>query len=421
MKILIFFLFILAFFFWGKNLGYPDKPYFDEVYYVSAVKEYLKNNIGAYDYHYQTGPNQPYDWTHPPLARLFTALTTYLVGDSPMGWRVSSLGFGFGSLILFYLLSRRLFAKKTFFHLVSTFIFVFDLMPIAQSRIVMSDTNMVFFVIASFLLLTFYRERNSLLVTILLGVTTGGAVATKWNGFFLLGAVMVSMFLFRFKKEGFSLYLYIKGLIKDYTIVLMVALGIYLLSYTQYFLLGANLSSWWELQKAMWNYHVGLKATHDYQASWWSWPLMLRPTWYHVEYPPEGVNEGFRNIYALGNVAIWWVGLLAMIVLLIYWIRKKESGVGLILLGYFSLWLTWAISPRITFIHHYYPPLVFLYLGLGLVLSWLWEKRKLLVKLGILGYLGIVFGMFLYFYPLAVGDPLTKQELGQRFWLKSWK
>jgi dolichyl-phosphate-mannose--protein O-mannosyl transferase len=35
-------------------------------------------------------------------------------------------------------------------------------------------------------------------------------------------------------------------------------------------------------------------------------------------------------------------------------------------------------------------------------------------------YVGIVVAMFIYFWPILVGDPITSAELTARTWLPSW-
>ena len=47
---------------------------------------------------------------------------------------------------------------------------------------------------------------------------------------------------------------------------------------------------------------------HNYQSSWWSWPLMLRPIWYFYE-PDQGA---MRGVLLIGNPVIMWTGLIAV-------------------------------------------------------------------------------------------------------------
>lgn len=398
---------------WSKDISYPSQPYFDEVYYAPTVKEYLNWDITSYDFHYQKQPNPPYDWTHPPLARLFSSIGVWIWGDNSFGWRVPSLLNGLGSLTIFYALTIRLFSGDKFLAFVTVLIYIFDILPMVQSRILMNEINFVFFSMLTFLILTYYYKKPSFLTAVFLGLSSGSAIATRWAGFFLLLIVFLVISFVRLRsslKESFIL-------LRDCLAILLVGAFIYFGSYFQYFILGGTIKSFWSLQREMWNYHYTLKATHEYQTSWWNWPLLLRSTWYYVEYLNNGL---LRNIYALGNPLIWWAGLAALGYALFKWFRRKSFSLGLILLGYFGLWLPWAASPRIGFLHYYLPSLPFLYLSLGLALKDLWARKNFL-RIGVGVYMLLIIFTFFYFYPIAIGSPLSREDLNKKFWLSSWR
>ncbi|OGY27364.1 MAG: hypothetical protein A3F33_00125 [Candidatus Woykebacteria bacterium RIFCSPHIGHO2_12_FULL_43_10] len=399
--------------FWSKDFSYPSQPYFDEVYYVPAINEYLKGNIEAYDFHYQKQPGLPYDWTHPPLGRLLGVIGVAGFGNNSFGWRITGLVLGLSSLVVFYLLAKKLFPGSKVVPLASLFLFIFDLLPLVHARAMMLDIYLLFFALLSVLMLLSYLNKSNWIKLALLGLLMGCTIATKWNGVFVVGLVFSLIFVRRLKEKRF----YLPHYLAEIGVLTLTAVGVYLASYSQYFWLGGSIGNWLNLQKQMWQYHAGLKAMHTYQADWWGWPLMLRPTWYFVErFPTEA-----RNIYALGNPIIWWTGLVSLPFLGVSWVVKRNFAWGLILLGYLSAWLPWSLSPRIGFLHYYLFSLPFLYLSLGWALSWLLARLGKWGRGIVLVYLLAVLTSFLYFYPITTGERLTYKQLEERFWFSSWK
>src|SRR3712207_7630577 len=47
----------------------------------------------------------------------------------------------------------------------------------------------------------------------------------------------------------------------------------------------------------MYSYHSNLRATHAWASRWWTWPLVLKPVWYYVNYRGASVSY----LFALAN------------------------------------------------------------------------------------------------------------------------
>ena len=73
-------------------------------------------------------------------------------------------------------------------------------------------------------------------------------------------------------------------------------------------------------QKRIFDYHAGLSGdTHYFRSPWYQWPLILKPIWYFLaEFEPAGTVS---SIASLGNPALWWPGLLAILWLCVRAIR----------------------------------------------------------------------------------------------------
>lgn len=357
------------------NLHLPTEYYFDEVYNAFTTQEIVKNNIKAYEwFHTSSVPGTAYGWTHPPMAKLISALGILTFGDNSFGWRVSGAVLGTGVIYLTYLIARELMPKP--YALIASFLASLDGLILVQSRINMNDIYALFFILLTFY---FYLKKKRFLLSLSLGLL----LATKWTGLY-------AILLF--------------GILVRHPSLIIIPAGIYLLSYSHYFYLGGTWQNFIELQKQMWWYNTTLTATHTYQSAWWTWPLDLHPVWYYVNYLPKAI----ANIYALGNPIIFWAGIPAIF----YTLYKRQ---WLIVIGYLAFWLPWARAPRIMFLYHYLPSVPFLCMAIAYSLSQI--KSKILS----FTILSLAIGLFIYFYPLWTGIPIPKEFVNQYFWLESWK
>src|SRR5262249_21818129 len=100
---------------------------------------------------------------------------------------------------------------------------------------------------------------------------------------------------------------------------LLLPLVLYLAAYSQFFLMGFSLHEFADLQKQMYWYHTGLKATHPYASDWWEWPLLRKPVWYYVDY--NAGPDKISNIFGMGNPLIFWAFLPAVAFALWEWIE----------------------------------------------------------------------------------------------------
>ena len=70
------------------------------------------------------------------------------------------------------------------------------------------------------------------------------------------------------------------------------------------------LGKFWELQRVMWTTNAGLVESHAWDSRPPSWPVLRR-----------GINfwgKDHRQIYLLGNPAIWWPSTLAIALYIVF-------------------------------------------------------------------------------------------------------
>ncbi len=433
----IFLFLILVFSFLTRiiNLGYPKAYVFDEVYHAFTADQMVKGNKAAWEWWNSPPKGFAYEWTHPPLAKLIMA-GGLIVGrglgikNDFFSWRLPAVFFGTAVIFLVYFLTKELL-KSEKAALIASFLLACEGLTLVMSRIGMSDIYFLFFILLALFLA--FKKRS-----FLTGICWGLALATKWTGIYLFPLVFLAFvwqeqrLLFErsqvpsgtwrsreLKQDNASRLLRrhvgVARRMKDLGFLLALPPLVYLASYSLFFTSGHTFGQFIELQKQMWYYHTGLKATHNYQSAAYTWPFDLRGVWFYVNYKKEAVG----NIYALGNPLIFWTGLIALPLFIYRLFVGQSKKLLLIILGYFIFWVPWIFSPRIMFLYHYLPSLPFLVMILAWELNTLSRLRK--GRLLATGCWLLVALSFFFFYPLWTGVPIPKDFLEYFFWLPSWR
>ncbi|MGA2412558.1 MAG: hypothetical protein ABSG46_19510, partial [Candidatus Binataceae bacterium] len=225
----------------------------------------------------------------------------------------------------------------------------------------------------------------------------------------------------------------------------------------------------------MWYEKSVSTATHPYASPWWSWPLMLRPVAYWQNFPPVGEVS---TIWGAGNPILWWAVIPAITITAVRALERPTLVRGFLVIGYLGYFVIWIPITRILFLYHYMPSVYLGYLALASVLAdfWAgdaeaWETAALLFTLtpativGIghmaftlkptwlpegarelagspfvailvggyiatlgnmrrnsrfvcVAFLGTALLVFLYFLPLWLGTPISRDGYYARMWLE---
>jgi len=361
------------------RLDYPNKYVFDEVYHAFTAKEYLLGHKEAWEWWTTPPPGVAYEWTHPPLAKEIMAASMFVFRtQDAWAYRLPGVLLGVLSVYLVYLLGLKLLNNRNA-ALIAAFIFSLDGLNFVQSRTGMNDIYHVTFLLACLLLLL---NRKYFTSAILFGL----AIASKWAVVYLS---LLILFILVKDRQVKKLFLFI-----------FLPIVIYLLSYLPFFLFGHTFNQFIQLQQQVWWYHTGLKATHAYSSPWWSWPLDLYPIWYFVDYQKNSI----ANIFASGNPALFWTGTIAIILTIWEVVKKRSINLMIILLGFFTFWLPWALSPRIMFLYHFSPSVPFLSLALGHQLARAMENEKR--RKWALMLLFLIMLSFILIFPFLTGLPI---------------
>lgn len=388
----IFLIFILTFAFVTRvfQLGSPPNEYFDEVYHAFTAKTILHGNPKAWEWWNTPPEGFAYEWTHPPLAKLGMVAGMLVFGENSFGYRIPGAILGVGIILLVYLISKELF-KDELIGLLSAAVLSLDGLTLVMSRIGMNDTYFLFF---SLLSIYFFMKEKNFLSAFSLGLS----LSSKWSAVWTI-PILVVLWLWQKKKirPGYLWFLILPPLV-------------YLATYIPMFLTGHGFDIFWGMQKQMWWYHTRLKATHPYTSPWWSWPLMLRPVYL---YTSNEVGGFVSRIYAIGNPAVFWTGLVSIVISLLFSFIERSKKVAFVVFSYLIFFVPWALSPRIMFIYHYLPSIPFLAIAIGYTL-----RRSLRFAIPLLA---IFLLFFLYFYPHWAGISIPLWLDTSYYWFSSWR
>jgi dolichyl-phosphate-mannose-protein mannosyltransferase len=190
---------ILAFAFFVRiyRISLPEHYVFDEVYHAVTAKLISRNDPRAYEWwNPPVEPNTAVDWLHPPIAKYTQAVGMLIFGETPLGWRISSVLFGVLVIAATAKLALVLFEDRRL-SLLAAFLASVDGLLLVQSRVAMNDIHVTLFILLAAICYVQYFKKSRLLDALhfkqsgfylfLTGVFTGLAMGTKWSGVFVLG------------------------------------------------------------------------------------------------------------------------------------------------------------------------------------------------------------------------------------------
>ncbi|MDR0490423.1 MAG: glycosyltransferase family 39 protein [Oscillospiraceae bacterium] len=391
---------------------YMNSMYFDEIYHGRTALEHLRGIF-------------PYETTHPPLGKEIIAVSVSAFGMTPFGWRFAGALFGVVMLIVLYIFIKNLFGK-TAVAICGTLLLGFDFMRFVQTRIATIDTYGVFFILVSYYFMYRFLSndmnlpfRKSMAPLALSGVFFGIGCASKWIvvysgagllALFVIRLVMLSRHYDKNARLGFEAFL-IKTFAWSALFFIFFPVVIYCLSYIPYGIgrgmsLGNGLltdrkfyETIWDNQKLMLSYHGKLVSEHPYASRWYQWIIDARPILYYNSYDGD-MRSSFA---AFGNPAVWWGGLVAMVAMGIYTVKRRDGKALFIVIGYLSQLLPWIAISRIVFVYHYFPSTLFLVLALAYMFNTILESGRNWRRLAVYGYTSLTGALFGMFYPALTG------------------
>ncbi len=382
------------------RLTTPHVLVFDEVHYVPAARM-LRSLAG------------PVNIEHPLLGKTLIALGMMLFGDNALGWRALSTAAAsavvMGVFAILWLLFGRIRTAS-----VGAVLTALNFTVFVQARTAMLDGFMAAFVVTGLAALLWAMRAGGWWRWLLGSVLLGLAVGTKWTSLPYVGFAGLTYLIARRRRPALW-----PGLHPVAALALLgggVALA-YLATFWPAFLYADQPLTWRTLlpfQIDMYHRQTQVLPPHTYQSAWWTWPFDWRPIWYLYEFA-DGAQRG---VLMLGNPAVMWGGLIAVLACLAAWVRSgnaKAGGIALLWIGSVAMW---AIIPKsLGFFYYYYLSSIWLAIAIAAAFDH-WRARLRYWDEAFLALTGV---LFIHFYPILGATALKGPgSFHGWMWLKSW-
>jgi dolichyl-phosphate-mannose--protein O-mannosyl transferase len=385
----------------------PTGYIFDEVYYAKNANSLLSSAVEL------DAQGQAEFVVHPPFGKWLIAIGIRFFGNEEFGWRFASAIFGTLSILLIYLIVKKLFNSE-FLSITAALLMAFDGLNLVMSRVALLDIFLMFFILLSI----YFLITNNLWLS---GSAIGLAISIKWSAAFLIPLVI--LFVVIYNKVTF------RNLYKVVSQFTLLPISIYFASWSGWIFS----SQGWARQSesnvfaSLWNYHLqildfhqGLDDKHAYQANPWSWLVLGRPTSFYYESPSDcGAEKCAQEILAIGTPLLWWISIFAVAITFGFLVTKLERAAAIILLGFAGTYLPWFfIQSRTTFYFYSISILPFLILALIYCFNQLLNIAN--YKKYIISFVILVAINFIYFLPIYLGISIPYSQWLSRMWFESW-
>jgi dolichyl-phosphate-mannose--protein O-mannosyl transferase len=293
-------------------------------------------------------------------------------------------------------------------------------------------------------------------------VLLGLCLGTKWSGIYFLAVFgLLSVLWDATARRTVGVRAWVPAaLLKDAVpagvVVVLTAVATYLATWWSWFAHpGAYLRQWaaehpgegvtwlpeslrslWKFHTDMWHFHTTLTSPHDYAAHPLGWIVQWRPTSFY--YPKSistltgeaaqqacGASTCSQAITSLGNPVIWWCGAIALVVAVVWLVRRRDWVAGAVVSGIVAGWLPWfAYAHRTIFTFYSIAFTPWVVLTLVYVLSLLTgsrdpvQRRRGIVITSAL--VTVVLAVSAFFYPIWTGWVVPYDFWHVHMWLRSW-
>jgi dolichyl-phosphate-mannose--protein O-mannosyl transferase len=453
------------------NYAYPEGSFFDESYYIATAQKYL---TGVFFLH-----------EHPPLGHMLIALGEKIfhaneqfnqfididkVNEFPKGF--SFRGYRFFPVLCAWLTSPVIFSiflllvKNYLIAFLLSLLYLLDNALIVHSRGAMLDAPLIFFISLTilFFLLALRWKINTyflLIYSFLLGSSFALAVMTKYSG--LIVVLLFPALYYRLFSQWKKCLLSIGGSLIGF---LLIFITIWQIHFSLGNIINPNLkNNGFYTKNPVYQHIISQKQHHsllylpimvrsalEYAAEVnkgipplnlcksdengspaFFWPLGARSINYRWETTDSG--KTYRYLYLQSNPMVWFLGLWGVIATTCLMINtcffslkdpiKNRFLMVCFLSLYWGYMITLSQLKRATYLHHYFPALLFSFCLFALWIvevkrlgKWSLNRRNKMLILSALGS-GIL-AVYCFYSPLTYYHPLTDAQFRQRMIFPLW-
>lgn len=425
------------------RLDRPRAMVFDEVYYALDAADLLRYGV-------ESSP------AHPPLAKWLIAGGIRLVGFTPTGWRLASLLAGVALVLVTWLAARQATGPPAL-ALAAGGLVALDGIAFVTGRLALLD---VFVAVATtgaaWCLLGALVDRGDpdrlrrwrWATAVLLGLGT----AMKWGAVWtwpVAAVVLVSLERRASAPDAPRRRRTVAAL----TVLTLVPVGLYVASYAPWFAqaertraglahcagdqpcrLGAldRAQVWFDHQRELVDFHAHLETDNPEAAPGWTWVgqaepsnLFDKPCRPEMAAVPADLDDGVcpdgdeptrARLPALANPVSWAAGMVALGVLAVLAVRRRDDGAGIVLALAVAQWLPWMLSGREVYSYYAVTLVPLLALATVVALDRLPRVRRWALVPLVLG----AAAAFCWLYPLYSGQALSDGAADARLLLPGW-
>jgi dolichyl-phosphate-mannose-protein mannosyltransferase len=458
------------------NLGHPHAFIFDETYYVKDawtqwVLGYAATWPDGANEGFLAGDTDSFSPTgsfvvHPPLGKFLIGIGMAVFGaESSFGWRITTALIGTATVLVLYFVAKAMTGSVPF-ATVAALLMAIDGLAIVMSRVALLDIFLTFFVLLAFWFVLLDRrthiDRLAARVAaraddgmrpawgpvfwnrpwvVAAGVAAGAATGVKWSGLYAiagLGIYLVVTDALARRRAGIGFWptdaAFRQGP-ATFVLFVPVAVLVYLASWTGWLVTDdgyARQQGLWSYHKAIYDFHVGLSASHGYASPAWQWPLLLRPTSMYYQSTPQGEagcgwpDGCVENIYSMPNPLIWYAAVAAVLYLAYRFVRTRDWRFALVLTGIGVTYVPWLLYPERTMFQFYtIAMLPFMLLALTFALRDISgadhsdTHRRLSGQRMVGVFLVVALALSAFWYPILIAMPVPYQFWYSHSWINS--
>ncbi len=328
---------------------------------------------------------------HPSLGKLFIASGIYLFGDNPWGGRIFSVIFGVTSVVLFYLICRKLGGKRI--ALFASLLLVFDNMTLVHSTLAMLDIFAVTFMLLSFLL--YLQDRYALS-----GISIALSGLCKMTGVFGALVILAHWYLTERVRDTRSIGFFLVSGILAFFLLMPVA---------DFVATGEWLNPFSRVYQM--SFISGVATTGELTPEALSivsypWEWILNPIPSGAHYQPSHLHYN-----AIITPTIWALIIPSMCYMLYESVKNKRDISLFSLLWFGGTYVIWIpiqlLTDRVTYLFYFLPTVGAICLAIGFAASMGWRiateakgRPFGYLAMPIIAYLLLHVGLFFAFSPL---------------------
>lgn len=474
-----FFVLLLSYLTYFQNYSYPPQLFWDENYHIASAQKYL-NGV------YFMEPHPPLakllialgEKMYHPNAGTSQFITTDYARDLPEGF--SFVGYRFFPALLGWLTAPVLYliflllTRRPQHATLLSFLYVFDNALIVHARGAMLDSTLLFttsLTILAFLLLLHTKERQNLflLSAVLFGASFGAAMTTKDTALILI--LLVPFLLWRLWRDGRRNMHETQRTIAQMSGAMALSFAVVFCGvWYAHFAIGTSVNpslpdnGYYQasdeykailtqgLSRSLSSFPVMLRDSLAFTSHYargvprldlckkdengspfYFWPLGARSINFRWETPD---STEYRYLYLQVNPVVWWVSFAAvllaigMLVSQLFFPTAEPLRHRFLLTVFVTLYVCYMIAisqlDRVMYLYHYFPPLLFGFIILGLVFTelrhfWTWEWKEQNKNMGLLVLGLLIFASFQFYRPLTYYQPLTDEQFKRRAFFGLWE